>query len=220
MSALNAVQAKAMFLSVARTVVAHREMLCEADRHIGDGDHGIGMANGLEAAAKELETHEYSDVYLVFSAVGRAMIKIMGGASGIIFGLLFYAGAKNMPAKAEIDEADFAALFEKALREIAAKGGAKLGDKTVIDGLTPAVQAMRDSLTRRLALPEMLRAASEAAEQGAEASRGYVAKVGKAKTLGERTIGYPDAGCVSLCVIIRAMSDWAHHHIEKPARVE
>jgi len=210
MSALNAAQAKSMFLSVARTVVAHQEILCEADRHIGDGDHGITMANGFDAAAKELETHEYNDVYLVFSTVGRTMMKTMGGASGIIFGLLFHAGARNMPAQAEIDETDFTGIFEKALTEIGAKGGAKLGDKTLIDGLAPAVQAMRDSLIRRLAFPEMLRAASDAADQGELASRHYVARVGRAKALGERSIGYADAGCVSLTIIIRAMRDWAN----------
>ena len=213
MSALTAPQMKSMLLSVARTVVAQREFLCEADRHIGDGDHGISMANGFEAAAKELETHEYSDVYLVFSTVGRTMMKVMGGASGIIFGLLFYAGARNMRAKAEIDETDFAEIFEKALAEIGARGGAKLGDKTLIDGLTPAVQAMRDSLSRRLAFPEMLRAASDAAEQGMQASKHYVARMGKAKTLGDRAVGYPDAGCVSLSVIMRAMSDWANQYL-------
>jgi len=199
-----------MFLYVARTVVAQREMLCEADRHVGDGDHGISMANGFEAVAKELETHEYNDVYLVFSTVGRTMMKVMGGASGIIFGLLFYAGARNMAAKAEIDETDVAAIFEKALVEIETKGGAKPGDKTLVDGLAPVVQAMRDSVVGRLAFPAMLRAACDAAGQGLQASKQYVAKVGKAKTLGERAIGYPDAGCVSLSVIMRAMSDWAN----------
>lgn len=206
---MTAAHAKAMFLSVARTMVAQREMLCEADRHIGDGDHGIGMANGFEAAAIELEAHEYNDVYLVFSTVGRTMMKVMGGASGIIFGLLFYAGARNVPVKAEIGEAEFIAIFAKALAEIQAKGGAKPGDKTLVDGLTPVVQAMQDGLVRGLDFPALLRAACDAAEQGREASKQYIAKVGKAKTLGERAIGYPDAGCVSLSVIMRAMSDWA-----------
>lgn len=213
MSALTAAQAKSMLLFVASTVVAHKEFLCDADRHIGDGDHGISMANGFEAAAKQLETHEYNDVYLVFSTVGRTLIKVMGGASGIIFGFLFYAGAKNMPPKAEIDETEFAEIFEKALAEIQAKGQAKPGDKTLIDGLVPTVQAIRDSLTRGAAFPEMLRAACQAAEEGKEASKQYIARLGKAKTLGERSIGYPDAGCVSLTLITRAMSDWANQNL-------
>ena len=213
MSALTASQAKSMLLSVAGTVIAHREFLCEADRHIGDGDHGIGMANGFEVAAKELESHQYHDVYQVFSTVGRTMIKVMGGASGIIFGFLFYAGTRNMPAKSEINETEFAGIFEKALAEIQAKGQAKPGDKTLVDGLAPAVQAMRDCLLRGAAFPELLKAACQAAEAGMEASKQFIARVGKAKTLGERSIGYPDAGCVSLLLITRAMSDWAQHNL-------
>jgi len=213
MSALTSAQAKSMLLSVASSVIANKEFLCDADRRIGDGDHGISMANGFEAATKELEAHEYSDVYQVFSTVGRTMIKVMGGASGIIFGFLFYAGARNMPAKAEIDETEFAGIFEKALVEIQAKGQAKPGDKTLVDGLAPAVQAMRDCLARGAAFPEMLRAACQAAVAGKEASTHYIAKLGKAKSLGERSIGYPDAGCVSLVIIARAMSDWAHQNL-------
>ncbi len=213
MSTLTAAQAKSMLLYVAGTVVAHKEFLCDADRLIGDGDHGIGMANGFEAAAKELEAHEYNDVYQVFSTVGRTMIKVMGGASGIIFGFLFYAGARNMPPQTEIDETEFAEIFAKALAEIQSKGQAKLGDKTLVDGLAPAVQAMKDSVAQGAGFPEMLRATCHAAEEGMEASKHYVARLGKAKTLGERSIGHPDAGCVSLMVITRALSDWAGQNL-------
>jgi dihydroxyacetone kinase phosphoprotein-dependent L subunit len=212
MSGLTAAQARSMLLAVAQTVIDNKEYLCEADRNIGDGDHGIGMANGFEAAQKELNAAEFTDVYQVFSTVGRTMIKVMGGASGIIFGLLFYAGAKNMPPAAEISPAGLADIFGKALLEIQAKGQAKLGDKTLIDGLEPMVQAMKRSAEAGASFPAMLEAAVEAAEQGKEATRKYVARLGKAKTLGERSLGYPDAGCVSLTVITRAMSDWARQN--------
>ncbi len=209
MPGLTAAQAKSMLLAVSQTVIDNKEYLCEADRNIGDGDHGIGMANGFDAAQKELNAADFTDVYQVFSTVGRTMIKVMGGASGIIFGLLFYAGAKNMAPAAEVSPAGLAEIFEKALMEIQAKGQAKLGDKTLIDGLDPMVQAMKRSAEAGEPLPAMLEAAAEAAEHGKEATRKYVARLGKAKTLGERSLGYPDAGCVSLTVITRAMSDWA-----------
>src|SRR5512138_2923072 len=112
MPGLTASQARSMLLAVAQQVIANKELLCEADRNIGDGDHGIGMANGFEAAQKELAATEFGDVYQVFSTVGRTMIKVMGGASGIIFGLLFYAGAKNMPPSGEVNQVQFAEIFE------------------------------------------------------------------------------------------------------------
>jgi dihydroxyacetone kinase phosphoprotein-dependent L subunit len=213
MAALTAAQAKAMMLEVAQTVIANKEFLCEADRNIGDGDHGIGMANGFEAAQGELCSNEFPDVYQVFSTVGRTMIRVMGGASGIIFGLLFYAGAKNMPAKNEITQMELAEIFEKAAQEIKAKGQAKPGDKTLIDALDPMVASMKDCAMDGASFPEMLQAAYLAAESGMEASKNYIAKLGKAKTLGERAIGFPDAGCVSLTVIARAMSTWAKQNL-------
>lgn len=213
MARLTAAQAKAMMLEVAQTVIANKEFLCEADRNIGDGDHGIGMANGFEAAHNELISNDFTDVYQVFSTIGRTMIKVMGGASGIIFGLLFYAGAKNMPPKNEITQVELAEIFEKASLEIKAKGQAKLGDKTLIDALDPMVASMKANAAHEASFPEMLDAAYQAAEDGKEASKNYVAKLGKAKTLGERAIGYPDAGCVSLTVIVKAMSTWAKENL-------
>jgi dihydroxyacetone kinase phosphoprotein-dependent L subunit len=208
MESLTTDQVKAMFLHVADVVVAAKEQLCDADRNIGDGDHGIGMALGFEAAGKELETHEYTDVYAVFAAVGRTMIRVMGGASGIIFGLLFYAGAKNKPPRPSLTTAEFAEIFNQALAEIQAKGQAKLGDKTLVDGLQPMVEAMQASAAGGDGFKAMLNKAALAAEDGKEKSKQYVAHIGKAKTLGDRAVGFPDAGCVTLTVISSAMSEW------------
>lgn len=214
MERLTASQLKNLFLHVSQVVIDSKEQLCEADRNIGDGDHGIGMANGFEAAKRELEANEYSDVYAIFSAVGRTMIKVMGGASGIIFGLLFYAGSKNMNPEPSLTTAGFVEIFEKALAEIKLKGQAKLGDKTLIDGLEPTVEAMQAGLSQGLGFSALLNEALLAAELGKEKSKQYIAKIGKAKTLGERAIGYPDAGCVTLTVIIRAMLEWVNLQME------
>lgn len=214
MKTLTAAQAKDLLLHVAADVIAAKEMLCDADRNIGDGDHGIGMANGFEAAKSALEEGSFDDVYTVFSTVGRTMIRVMGGASGIIFGLLFYAGSKNMPPKSEITTAEFSEIFNKALAEIKAKGQAQLGDKTLIDGLQPAVVAMQQSAANDEDFQSLMHNAALAAESGKEASKDYIARHGKAKTLGERAVGYPDAGCVTLTVITGAMDDWAQQNLQ------
>ena len=213
MSNLTASQARSMMIAVATAVINAKEFLCEADRNIGDGDHGIGMARGCEAARKELEASDYEDVYVVFSTVGRAMIRVMGGASGIIFGLLFYAGSKNMSPRAAITQKEFSEIFQKGLVEIKAKGQARLGDKTIIDALEPMVGALTECLSPEVSLKEMLDRAYRAAEMGKERSKGYIARLGKAKTLGERAIGYPDAGAVSLTLIAETMKTWASDHL-------
>ncbi len=215
MRTLTAVQVKEMLLLVGQHVIAAKDLLSEADRNIGDGDHGIGMANGFEAVQQELTGKDFSDVYSVFSTVGRTMIRVMGGASGIIFGLLFFAGAKNMAPKAEMTTEEFARMFQKALEEIQAKGQAKPGDKTLIDGLMPMTVALTKGADEGLDFEELLVWAVAAAEAGKEASKQYVAKFGKAKTLGERAIGYPDAGCVTLTVIANAMHQWAQINTSK-----
>jgi dihydroxyacetone kinase phosphoprotein-dependent L subunit len=209
MDTLSAEQVKSLLLHVADSVIEAKEALCDADRNIGDGDHGIGMALGFEAAREVLQSQEFEDVYALFSTLGRTMIKTMGGASGIIFGLLFYAGAKNMPPKGELSTADLSEIFAKALAEIKFKGQAQLGDKTLIDGLQPMVAAMQQSASQGDDFKTLFHKASLAAEQGKETSKGYVARIGKAKTLGDRAIGFPDPGCVSLTVICQAMERWA-----------
>jgi dihydroxyacetone kinase-like protein len=214
MKTLTAAQAKAMMIDVAKTIVDAKEALCQADRNIGDGDHGVGMATGFEAAGEALQSQEFSDVYQVFSTVGRTMIKTMGGASGIIFGLLFYAGSKNAAPQEELTVAGFSELFAKALAEIQAKGQAKVGDKTVVDALSPMVDALKECAAQDLSFPETLAKASQAAEEGKEASRNYIAKFGKAKTLGERALGFPDAGAVSLTLIMSSMLEWVKMNMQ------
>ena len=166
MHTLTAVQAKDMLINVAYAVINAKELLCQVDRDIGDGDHGIGMAGGFEEALKELQAKEYNDVYEVFFTVGRTLIRVMGGASGIIFGLLFYAGSRGMSPKAEINVEEFSDLFRKALVEIQGKGQAKPGDKTVIDALVPMVESLKESAAAKLSFKETLAKAYVAADVG------------------------------------------------------
>ena len=208
MKSLNTTQLKSMLMYTCQVMVDSQEIMCEADRNIGDGDHGIGMAKGFEAALQELQKQEFEDVYKIFFTVGRTMIKEMGGASGIIFGMLFYAGSKNVEPSPELTVKDFVTVFDKALTEIKAKGQAQVGDKTVVDALQPMVEVMQQNLDKDLSFEEITQIALEAAIQGKENSKQYAAKFGRAKTLGDRAIGYPDAGAVSLTLILQAMLDW------------
>lgn len=208
MKTITAAQAKSMMIFVSAAMVEAKEIMCEADRNIGDGDHGIGMAKGFGAALQELGNQEFDDVYKVFFTVGRTMIKEMGGASGIIFGTLFYAGSKNVEPASKIGVKEFATIFDKALIDIKAKGHASVGDKTVVDSLEPMVEAMKANAEKDITFDQVLQIGLDAAIEGREASKKYAAKFGRAKTLGDRAIGYPDAGCVSLTLIVKAMLDW------------
>jgi dihydroxyacetone kinase phosphoprotein-dependent L subunit len=208
MKSMNTTQLKDMMLYLCSEMSHSKEIMCEADRHIGDGDHGIGMAKGFEAAQAKLKDQTFDDVYKIFFTIGRTMIKEMGGASGIIFGMLFYAGSKDIEPSPSLNVKDFSIVFEKALSEIKARGQAQPGDKTVVDALQPMVEAMQKNIEKNLSFKEMVKIALDAANQGKEDSKKFQAKYGRAKTLGERAIGYADAGAVSLTLIMQFMLDW------------
>lgn len=207
LTTLSAEDAKDMLLYIADKVIAKKPYLTEIDSAIGDGDHGIGMAGGMQKAKDKLmELDPNGNVYSVFETAGKAMLMSMGGASGVIFGSLYLAGAKGMEAKAELHAADLAAMERKSLMAIKERGKAEVGDKTMVDALEPAVLAMEANKEKTLL--EMLKVAEEAAKQGVENTKDYVAKFGRAKSLMERAIGHQDAGATSVWLIFQGMREF------------
>lgn len=208
---ITAQQAKDMLIYVADKVIEQKPYLTEIDSAIGDGDHGIGMAGGMQKAKAKLQkTEKFENVYAVFEQAGKAMLMSMGGASGVIFGSLYLAGAKGMEPKAELTAADFAAMERKSLIAIKERGKASVGDKTMVDALEPAVIALEENVDK--GLYEMLKAAEEAAKQGVENTKGYVAKFGRAKSLLERAIGHQDAGATSVYFIFQGIREYVESH--------
>jgi dihydroxyacetone kinase len=207
MEALNREEIKGMLLYVAKKIIENKPYLTEVDSAIGDGDHGISMARGMESVIEAFaKLTETPDPYALFAFAGSSMLMSMGGASGVIFGSLYMAGAKGIAPKEELNASDIAGLFQRSLQAIQTRGGAQMGDKTMVDALSPAVDAMLASSRDGIAL--MLEAATEAARSGKENTKNYQAKVGRAKSLMNRSIGYPDAGATSVWIIFRSMSEW------------
>ena len=134
------------------------------------------------------------------------MLLSMGGASGVIFGSLYLAGAKEMEAKEVLGATELARMERKSLIAIQERGKAEVGDKTMVDALVPAVEAMEK--TAGEGLLAMLKAAEEAARQGVEDTKRYQAKFGRAKSLLERAIGYQDAGATSVWLIFQGMREF------------
>jgi len=204
-SSLNKDEVKAMLLLVADRIIAAEPMLSEADRNLGDGDHGQGMERGMNAVKEKLAPGVES-VEKAFSATGMAMMSSMGGASGAIFGTLWRNGGKALAGRESFDAQGLADLIKAGLEGVMARGGAKPGDKTMIDALHPAMLKAQE--VTALPLNEALTAVAAAAEAGREASKAMIATMGRAKTLGEQSIGHPDAGACSVVVIFDAMRDY------------
>ncbi len=204
---LTAEDVREMLIYIADKVIAKKPYLTEIDSAIGDGDHGIGMAGGMRKAKEKLLKMEGEEnAYAIFEAAGKAMLMSMGGASGVIFGSLYLAGAKGAEPKASITSEDLAVMERKSLAAIQERGKAEVGDKTMVDALSPAVDAMEANSEKGLL--EMLRAAEEAARQGVEDTKNYTAKFGRAKSLMERAIGYQDAGATSVWLIFQGMREF------------
>lgn len=207
METLNCEKLREMLLHVARKVMDNRDYLTEVDSRIGDGDHGIGMHLGMkEAEAQLLKMKETENVYRIFAETGQAMLMSMGGASGVIFGTMFLGNARQLAPRAELKPSDFADFFAESLARIKKRGGAAVGDKTMVDALEPAVAAMQASASE--GFEEMLKNAVAAAQTGLENTKCLVAKFGRAKSLMERSIGYQDSGATSVVIIFEAMYEY------------
>lgn len=197
-------QVRLMMLRVANAIIEAEPMLSQADRDLGDGDHGLGMKRGMEAVKSQLDPMDPSTVEQVFVTTGTAMMASMGGASGAIFGTVFRAGGKALAGRPAFDAEGLALLLDAALEGVMKRGGAKPGDKTMIDALAPAAAKAKE--VRSLTLTEALAAVAKAAEAGKEASKAMIAQFGRAKTLGEACIGFPDAGACSVVVMLNTMA--------------
>lgn len=204
---LNSEDVRNMLIYIADKIIAKKPYLTEIDSAIGDGDHGIGMAGGMQKAKRKLlQMKGEENVYALFKTAGTEMLLSMGGASGVIFGSLYLAGAKDMQAKNVLTAKDFAEMERKSLAAIQERGKAEVGDKTMVDALIPAVEAMERSYENGLF--SMLQAAEEAAMQGVEDTKKYQAKFGRAKSLMERAIGYQDAGATTVSLIFQGMREF------------
>lgn len=214
MKELNTQQIKEMLLFTADKIIEAKPVLTEVDSAIGDGDHGIGMETGMKKAKQKLEQMDAGkDVFALFHIMGKTMLMSMGGASGVIFGSMFLAGAKNEQPARTMSAEQLAGLFERSLDAIRERGKASVGDKTMVDALSPAVEAMNQVLEEALKegkeadVEVLLKKAADGAGEGMENTRNLEAKFGRAKTQGT-TIGYRDAGATSVWIIFQAMSDY------------
>jgi dihydroxyacetone kinase-like protein len=195
-----------MLLFMADRVIAAEPILSEADRHLGDGDHGLGMARGFSAVKTRLRSERLESIAKLFGVAGTVMLSTMGGASGALFGTMFRNGGKALEGRSDFDSGAWADFLEAAVAGVRARGGAQPGEKTMIDALQPAALKARE--LAGVSLPEAAIAVAAAARSGQEASKAMLATVGRAKALGAASIGFPDPGAMSVTVILEAVRDY------------
>ncbi len=187
-----------------RVYAENRDYLTELDAAIGDADHGINMDRGFTAVVKGFEQRTPPDMPTVLKTVAMVLIKTVGGASGPLYGTFFLRAAGACPAKPELAAADVATLFDAGTRGVIERGKAQPGDKTMVDALLPAANAMRQAATDGAAMEAMLQTGAAAAESGMRQTIGMQARKGRASYLAERSIGHQDPGATSAFLMVRA----------------
>ncbi len=188
------------------TIEREKDYLSELDGAIGDGDHGVNMAKCFRGVKVKLAATPAVDVGAVLNSVGSEVMNSVGGAMGALYGTLFIRLAMASAGKSEVNLAELTAMFEAALEGIIGIGQAKPGDKTLLDTLKPAVNALSAARRDGESLSQALARLEKAARAGMESTTGMVAKVGRASRLGERTRGHQDAGATSCFFVLQAFT--------------
>jgi len=191
----------------AEAVAENKDYLTELDSAIGDADHGINMNRGMKAARAKIDAVTDPDVGALFKTVGMALVSTVGGASGPLYGTLFLRMGAATAGKPELSADDWAAALAAGLAGVRTLGKAELKDKTMVDALTPAVEALEAALGEGAALPDALRRSAEAAENGMKATTPLVARKGRASYLGERSAGHQDPGATSSWLLVRTAAE-------------
>lgn len=187
----------------AEAVAANREFLTQLDAEIGDADHGINMDRGMRAVIPKVEALTDQDISGLFRTVAMALISTVGGASGPLYGTVFLQLSSSLKGKSEIELSDWAEAVLAAVTAVRARGKAEPGDKTMVDALLPAAEALRAAADEGVTLAEGLARATAAAHQGMEATIPLLARRGRASYLGERSQGHQDPGATSSWLLMQ-----------------
>lgn len=200
---------------MAEIIIQKEVEFCDLDSHAGDGDFGMSIAKGFRQLKREWKATVASnqDIPSFLNACSLIIMEHCGGASGPIWGSAFRAAAKSVKDKTTLSIKDFANMIQSAVKGVQDVGarsfgrGAVVGDKTLIDALAPCADSWAESAAKGLSFKDAFNNAAQAAVNGAKATENIVARMGRAGTVGERSLGYPDAGAYALGVIFGLLAE-------------
>jgi phosphoenolpyruvate---glycerone phosphotransferase subunit DhaL len=186
-------------------IVRSKELLTELDSVGGDGDHGVNLERGfLKVRTQLLQLGTNPDIGAILSGVGATILATVGGATGSLYGASFMKAGAACRGKTEIKATDVPTIFNAALNAMKDLGGAKAGDKTMLDVMIPAAEAASKTSLENSDLVYLFSQCAKAAREGLESTKSLAAKKGRAMYLGERTVGHYDVGAMSLCLMIES----------------
>jgi dihydroxyacetone kinase-like protein len=191
----------------AAAVARERDALTELDAAIGDADHGVNMDRGMQAVVAKLSGGAEGDTGALLKTVGMTLVSTVGGAAGPLYGTLFLDMGKAARDREALTPAEWAAAFAAGVAGVQARGKAELKDKTMVDALLPAAQALTAAVAEGWSAAAATRTAADAAERGMAATVPLVARKGRASYLGERSAGHQDPGATSSWLLLRSAAE-------------
>ena len=204
---ITAADVRAWIGAYTRTISEHRIELVKLDTAIGDADHGTNMERGMKAAVEKVEATDGDDIGALLKAVGMALVSKVGGAAGPLYGTLFLQMGMATTGRDSLDLAGWAGALEAGVKGVQARGKAEPEDKTMIDALLAAVEALRAAEGDGAELGDALRRSAAAAEEGMRATIPLEARKGRASYLGPRSVGHQDPGATSAHLLLQAAAE-------------
>jgi phosphoenolpyruvate---glycerone phosphotransferase subunit DhaL len=193
-----------MIRTMARAIEENHRELTKLDSAIGDGDHGTNMRRGFEAVLEKLAESPPNSPSDVLKSAAMTLISKVGGAAGPLYGTAFLRASSAVSGRDDFVATDVVDALEAALGGVKQRGKAEPGDKTMVDALEPAARAAKETASSGSSNADVLRAAADAASEGAEATIPLTAKRGRASYLGPRSAGHKDPGAASTALLLDA----------------
>lgn len=191
----------------AAVIEENRQYLTDLDSPIGDADHGINMDRGFKKIVSKLPGVEDKDIGTILKTSGMALVTSVGGAGGPLYGTFLMDAGKAVAGKEELSDNDLVALLDAGLKGVIRIGKANLEDKTMVDALHPALEALRKAVADGTDTVEALHLMTDAAHEGMKDTIPMLARKGRASYVGERSIGHQDPGATSSYLILRTLME-------------
>lgn len=192
---------------ICKNIIENKDMLTELDRVIGDGDHGVNLARGMEKILLEIPNFTHLKEYEILNKSAMLLMSNVGGASGALYATALMKGANLLKGKENINPQDIVQVWGEMIEGIKSRGKSEKGEKTMLDTLIPAFENFRDEIDKNGDLKKAFTVAEKAGKEGMELTKNMLATKGRATYLGERSIGHIDAGATSSYLIIKTIAD-------------
>lgn len=184
-----------------------KEFLTDLDNAIADGDHGINMARGFSAVEQKIAGLGDKDIGTVLKTVGMTLVSAVGGSAGPLYGTAFMKSGMAMGSKNEMNISDFIECLKVSVDGVMLRGKAVYGEKTMLDAMIPALNAMEKAFSDNLNDKEIVLCGVNAAKEGVEFTKTIAATKGRASYIGERSIGHQDSGATSFTFLLEEVAD-------------